>query len=187
MVPYFDIILMTPMLRTILSWFGIALVGLAYFQIVRPQPLESPAALVAAPHRALLDRYCVTCHNQKLKTAGLMLDRADLDKVTEEDPLWEKILGKLRAGAMPPAGMPRPEKSAVEALVKFLETELDRAAAIDPNPGRPTALHRLNRAEYTNVIRDLLGIDSDAFNIPSLLPPDDSGYGFDNKIGRAHV
>ena len=115
--------------------------------MVRPQPLP-PASPSPRPHRALLDSYCVTCHNQRLKTAGLMLDKADIEKVSEDDPVWEKVVRKLRASAMPPAGMPRPDKAAVDSLLTYLESELDRADLANPNPGRPIALHRLNRAEY---------------------------------------
>jgi hypothetical protein len=128
------------------------------------------AAADPAP-KALLDRYCVTCHNQKLKTAGLILDKADLDPET-----WEKVVRKLRAGAMPPAGMPRPDQATMERFVETLETSLDRSAAEKPNPGR-APVHRLNRAEYANAIHDLLTIDVD---VTGLLPADDESYGFDN-------
>src|SRR5947207_5514721 len=91
--------------------------------------------LVQAPApRAALDRYCVTCHNQKIKTAGLMLDLMDVQKVAEEAPTWEKVVQKLRTGAMPPPGAPRPDSSTYSSLATYLETELDRAAAAKPNP-----------------------------------------------------
>jgi hypothetical protein len=138
------------------------------------------ALLLQAPApRATLDRYCVTCHNQKLKTAGLMLDQMDLTKIPDGAPTWEKVVQKLRTGAMPPPGAARPDSATYSSLATYLETELDRAADLKPNPGTP-AIHRLNRAEYTNAIRDLLAIDTEAVDIPSLLPVDDSGYGFDN-------
>src|SRR5436853_4176065 len=105
-----------------------------------------------------------------------MLDKLDLDKVSENAPAWENVVARLRAGAMPPAGMPRPDKATSDSLVAYLETALDKAAAVKPNPGRP-AIHRLNHAEYTNAIRDLLAIHIDG---DSLLPPDDASYGFDN-------
>ena len=89
---------------------------------------------------------------------------------------WEKVIRKLRVGAMPPQGMPRPDKAATDGLASFLETSLDRAYAANPNPGRAT-MHRLNRAEYANAIRDLLALDVDA---TALLPPDDESSGFDN-------
>ena len=138
-------------------------------------------ALHAAPDSAsfthsTLDKYCVGCHNQKLKTANLILDNADLTKVAEQGEMWEKVILKLKLGMMPPPGLPRPDQSARLEVVHYLQTELDHAAAEHPNPGRPL-VHRLNRAEYGNAIRDLLGFDVD---VATLLPPDDSSYGFDN-------
>jgi hypothetical protein len=135
------------------------------------------AASDASPHRVLISRYCATCHNQKTATAQLMLDIADVDRVGREPQIWEKVVRRLRAGQMPPAGIPRPDKATIDTFVKYLETELDLAATANPNPGRPPAFHRLNRAEYANAIRDLLAVDIDA---NTLLPVDDSGYGFDN-------
>ena len=130
----------------------------------------------AAAERALLDKYCVACHNQKLSTAGIVLDRADVTKPGDSPGVWEKVLRKVRMGQMPPPGMPRPPAPESAALVTYLETALDRAALAHPNPGR-TSAHRLNRAEYSNAIRDLLALDIQA---GSTLPVDDSGYGFDN-------
>jgi Protein of unknown function (DUF1592)/Protein of unknown function (DUF1588)/Protein of unknown function (DUF1585)/Protein of unknown function (DUF1587)/Protein of unknown function (DUF1595) len=124
----------------------------------------------------LLNRYCVICHNEKLKTAGLMLDKMDVEHVSAGAEVWEKVVRKLRTGAMPPAGMPRPDKAAYDSFAAYLETALDSAAEAKPNPGRPVA-HRLNRAEYSYAIRDLLALDIDA---ASLFSADDSGYGFDN-------
>jgi hypothetical protein len=132
-------------------------------------------AATLAP-RALLDKYCVTCHNEKLKTAGLLLDRADPTNVALDAETWEKVVRKLRAGAMPPQGMPRPDKPTMDQFVGTLEGSLDRASAEHPNPGR-APVHRLNRAEYANAIHDLLTIDVD---VTSLLPSDDESYGFDN-------
>lgn len=141
------------------------------------QAKESAVSTAAAPgHRALLDKYCVTCHNERQKTANLLLDKADLDRVSANPELWERVVRKLRAEAMPPAGLPHPDKAASVALATWLETTIDGAAAAAPNPGRPV-LHRLNRAEYSNAIRDLLAFDVDG---RTLLPVDDSGYGFDN-------
>ena len=134
---------------------------------------DSPPAL---QQRALLDKYCVTCHNQKAKTAGLLLDKTDISNVGPSAEVWEKVIRKVRGGLMPPAGAPRPDKAAAEGLVSYLETSLDRTAAANPNPGR-ALLHRLNRTEYGNAIRDLLGLEVD---VTSLLPPDDAAYGFDN-------
>src|SRR5262249_2611964 len=118
----------------------------------------------------------VGCHNQKLKTAGVALDRVDLSKVGGHADLLERVLRKVRSGEMPPANLPHPEALAAASFARSLEDSLDRAAADDPNPGRP-AIHRLNRAEYSNAIRDLLALDT---NAGSRLPVDDSGYGFDN-------
>jgi hypothetical protein len=132
-------------------------------------------AATPAP-RALLDQYCVTCHNQKLKTAGLLLDKADPTNVSLDPETWEKVVRKVRAGAMPPQGLPRPDQTTLERFAASLETSLDQAAAAKPNPGR-TPVHRLNRAEYANAIHDLLTIDVD---VSGLLPADDESYGFDN-------
>ncbi|MBM3772991.1 MAG: DUF1592 domain-containing protein [Acidimicrobiia bacterium] len=132
---------------------------------------------VPAHHRATLDRYCVSCHNARLKTANLSLDVADLSQVPAQADLWEKVIRKLRSGTMPPQGTRRPDDATAASLATWLETTIDAAAASHPNPGRRPAVHRLNRAEYAHAIRDLLGIEIDA---STLLPPDDSGYGFDN-------
>ena len=137
------------------------------------------AASSAASQRSLLDRYCVTCHNQRLQTGGLALDTMDLSNVGEAPEVWEKVVQKLRGGMMPPARRPRPDPEAYAGLQSWLETALDRAAASTVEPGRvPT--HRLNRSEYTNAIRDLLALDIDG---AALLPADDSGHGFDNLAG----
>jgi hypothetical protein len=126
--------------------------------------------------RAQLDRYCVSCHNQRLKTAGLELDRLDPGAAGQQAETWEKVVRKLRSGAMPPAGSRRPDQAGYAALTNALESALDAAAARAPNPGRPS-VHRLNRAEYANAVRDLLGV---SINPRTYLPADDSGYGFDN-------
>ena len=138
------------------------------------------AEVSTTPERALLDRYCVTCHNERLRTAGLELDTADAADVSADPALWEKVVRKLRAGAMPPAPRPRPDAATYVRVIARLESELDAAAAADPNPGRTEAFHRLNRAEYRNVVRDLLALDVD---VAELLPADDGSYGFDNIAG----
>ncbi len=158
---------------TILVGFAWAGVGLTH--AVGSQSLD-PVPSHASAQRAVLDQYCVTCHNQEIRTAGLLLDQMDVENIGEGAAVWEKVLSKIEAGAMPPAGMPRPDKSTAASLVAWLETELDAAAAAHPNPGRP-AIHRLNRVEYTNAVRDLLAVEIDG---ASLLPSDDAGYGFDN-------
>src|SRR6266849_6194153 len=136
-----------------------------------------PVAAAGAPSRALLDQYCITCHNEKLKTAGLILDKVDVADAKGNAEVLEKIVRKLRSGMMPPEGRPKPDPAAVNAFASALETALDRAAAAAPNPGR-VASHRLNRAEYVNVIHDLLALDIDG---TQLLPSDTSGFGFDNN------
>ena len=131
--------------------------------------------------RGTIDRYCVGCHNERVETtataSGVVLDAVDFDRIVEDGAVWEKVIRKLRAGAMPPAGMPRPDAATLDALATFLERRLDEAAARHPDPGR-RGPHRLNRAEYANAIRDLLGLEVDT---ASLLPPDDSAGGFDNN------
>ncbi|MGE0446268.1 MAG: DUF1592 domain-containing protein, partial [Vicinamibacterales bacterium] len=142
--------------------------------------LASRQAEPAGPSRAFVDRYCVTCHNQRLKTGGLALDLLDLTDVAAHAREWEKVAVKLRAGLMPPAGMPRPAQPAIDEFRVSLEAALDRAATAAPNPGRTEPFHRLNRAEYQNAIRDLLALDIDA---SALLPTDEVSYGFDNIAG----
>lgn len=134
----------------------------------QPNPPTAPAAL--------LNKYCVSCHNAKLRTGGLSLQDANLANVPAEAETWEKVIRKLRAGAMPPMGAARPDASSISDLAGILENAVDRAAAAKPNPGR-AAMHRLNRAEYANAIHDLLALDVDA---GALLPPDDESSGFDN-------
>ena len=137
-------------------------------------PSGAPAEAVSA--RAVLDRYCVACHNARTLTAGLALDTVDPTHVGDDAAVWEKVLRKLRTATMPPAPRPRPDAATYAALATYLETALDRAAETAPNPGRP-AVQRLNRAEYVNAVRDILALDVDA---QTLLPADESGYGFDN-------
>ena len=132
-----------------------------------------------APPRAYFERYCITCHNQSSKEKGIVplaLDTLDLTKVTSDAETWEKVIRKVSAGLMPPPGAPRPDAASTQNFLLSLTTELDRASEKNPNPGRPL-LHRLNRTEYANAIRDLLDLNIDATD---LLPPDDSAYGFDN-------
>ncbi len=124
----------------------------------------------------MLDKYCVTCHNQKLRTAGLTLDTMNLDRAGEHAETWEKVLRKLHGGMMPPKGMPRPDDATVTQFTGWLENSIDRAAASHPEPGRST-VHRMNRTEYGNAIHDLLDLDIDP---ASLLPADDEANGFDN-------
>ena len=147
----------------------------------QPQTATAPASTATTPsgsdqQQALLKQYCVTCHSARTKAGGLELDPAALARVEADPELWEKVVRKLRAGMMPPSGMPAPTSEARRGLVTFLESRLDRAALQTPNPGRPL-VHRLNRAEYANAIRDLLDLEIDP---ATLLPADDSSAGFDN-------
>src|SRR5688572_30740138 len=127
--------------------------------------------------RQFLDRYCATCHNERLKSGGLTLARADLSRPGAQPEFWEKVVRKLRTGVMPPPDMPQPSGVDRLAILKWLETSLDAASAAKLNPGRTETLRRLNRTEYQNAIRDLLALDIDA---ATLLPADESGHGFDN-------
>ena len=162
-------------------WGAAAVLSAAQSGAVRPSP--AAASVPAGPggagqeaSQALLKQYCVTCHNARLKTGGLELDGLDLARLPDHAEVWEKVVRKVRAGVMPPQGVRRPEPAALESFVSWVEDGLDRDAKVHPNAGRPM-LHRLNRAEYKNAIRDLLALDVD---VASLLPPDDSAYGFDN-------
>jgi hypothetical protein len=129
-----------------------------------------------SPQRAMLDQYCITCHNVDDNVAGLHLDELSLDRIPESAVTWEKVVMKLRGGMMPPLGQPKPDKAAVDGMISLLETSLDRAGLAKPNPGR-TSIHRLNRTEYGNAVRDLLDLELD---VAELLPPDDESNGFDN-------
>ena len=154
---------------------------LSYGQTAGPQ--KQSAATGAAPatsataQRALLDQYCVTCHNDRTKRANLTLEKLDLTTVGDNPQLWEKVVRKLRAGVMPPPGMRRPELTAYTGLTEWLEGQIDRKAKV--NPGT-IVLHRLNRAEYANAVRDLVDLEIDP---ATLLPADDSSRGFDNVAG----
>ena len=130
-----------------------------------------------ASRRALLDQYCVTCHNARLKTANLLLDQLDLSNLGNHAEVAEKVVRRVRAGLMPPTGMRRPDQATLDAFAQWVEDAVDRSAAPHlPAPG----LHRLNRTEYANAIRDLLALQVDA---TKFLPPDDSTRGFDNIAG----
>ena len=139
-------------------------------------PAAGPVAGAPASYRGVLDRYCVGCHNSRARTAGLALDAIDLDAVAANAQTWEKVIRKLRTGVMPPVGLPKPDEATRWALVGALERAIDGEAARAPFAGAPS-LHRLNRVEYANAVRDLLAIDIDP---ASLLPPDEPAYGFDN-------
>jgi hypothetical protein len=148
-----------------------------------PDRRQATASVPTEQPRALLDKYCVTCHNDRLKTANLSLQNADLTKVGEHADLWEKVVRKLRAGVMPPPDLPRPALADYEGLRDWLEAEIDRSSAGRAAPGS-VVLHRLNRTEYANAIRDLLDLQVD---VAALLPPDDSANGFDNIAGSLTI
>ena len=166
------------MRRGLLGRSGVALFFVASTGVVANA--QTAVATATSQQRALLDRYCVTCHNARLQTAALELDSVDVTNIAADPAVWEKVVRKLRAGSMPPSPRPRPDDATYARFIDWLETELDGAAAVSPDPGRTEAFHRLNRAEYHNVIRDLLDLDVD---VAELLPADDGSYGFDNIAG----
>ena len=180
---------MRPLIIIVTGWMTIVAITSSQLQAIapslpvsgtsRPQQRRNASATVS-PQRALLDQYCVTCHNQRAKIAGLSLDTMDVSRVAEGAEVWEKVVRKLRGGLMPPAGRPRPDQRAYDEFTMWLEAELARAVTVNPNPGRKDTFHRLNRAEYRNAIRDLLAVDVD---VNSLIPADDASYGFDNIAG----
>jgi mono/diheme cytochrome c family protein len=155
--------------------------GAALTPTVPVRAFTPQAAAAANPLRPVVDKYCVSCHNPRLKTAGLVLDGSDVN-IARDGATWEKVVRKLRTGAMPPAGSPRPDQTSYDAAAGYLEQELDRAAAAHPNPGAVGAFHRLSRTEYANAIRDLLALDTlpKELDISTLLPADNSSSGFDN-------
>ena len=163
----------------VLMWMSSALSTVPYAAGPPQATQPSPATVAASPtldSRAVLDRYCVTCHNERAKIAGLTLDKVDLSNIPAGADILEKVVRKVRVGMMPPQGAPRPDQATAAALIAHLTSELDRAALAKPNPGRGL-IHRLNRIEYENAIRDLFSLEVDA---SALLPPDDAAYGFDN-------
>ena len=142
--------------------------------------MASSAGAETSP-RALVEGYCVTCHNERTQRGGLVLDPSGADHPEQQPELWEKVVRKLRGGTMPPAGVRRPDPAQIASAVSSLERVLDQAAARNPNPGR-VVLHRLNRAEYVNAIRDLLALDVDA---KETLPADASGYrSEERRVGK---
>src|SRR5215475_12514820 len=164
---------------------GGMLVAGAVFMRAAAVPAETAASAAPASHPSAFDQhsvwgtwkiYCDTCHFGPKARAGVNLESLDLANLDSSGAVWEKVLRKLRSREMPPPGAPRPDAATYEALVKAIENERDRLVDARPSPGRPT-LHRLNRAEYANAIRDLLALEID---VTELLPTDDAGYGFDN-------
>ena len=166
--------------KTALRKVAAILWALAAWQL--PLAGQAPPAVSSADDaRAILDRYCVGCHSDRLQAAGLTLQSVDLASPAAHAETLEKAIVKLRLGSMPPAGRRRPEPAVYSSLAGWLETEIDREAVARPDPGRTESLHRLNRTEYANVIRDLL--DLEGLNFATLLPSDDRSYGFDNVAG----
>ena len=168
---------------------------LAFAVLTMASGLLPAAETVSASNRALLDQYCVICHNQavvdsvatpneglqttQLRNLGLTLDTEDVSNLAANPELWEQVIKKLRVGVMPPPSYPRPDKERYDGFRTWLETELDRVAAAQVNPGRTQAFHRLNQTEYGNAVRDLLDLD---IEVTQMIPPDaPDRYGFDNN------
>jgi len=166
--------------------------GGTYRAVQAVPPAQNPAVSRApSPDaNAVINKYCVSCHSERLRTGGVVLQGADAANVAANAELWERVLAKLRAGSMPPAGSPRPDAATYDAVASGLEAALDRAWTAHPNPGRINAIHRLNRTEYKNAIRDLFALDVD---VATLLPGDETADGsFDNfadvlTISTAHL
>lgn len=144
-----------------------------------PKQTPNSVQLSSAAQRTLIDQYCVGCHNQKAKIGGLALDAVDLSRAADNAETLEKVIRKLRAGMMPPAGVKRPDPATNEALASSIENSVDQAARVKPAVVRP-GVHRVNRTEYANSVRDLLGVEIDS---AEFLPVDDASSGFDNLAG----
>src|SRR5215831_730263 len=156
--------------RVLVSWLAIV-TAVAVVPGIRSAEAANPAG-------DLVTKYCVTCHNDRTRTGNLTLEGVDTDHPERSAETWEKVVVKLRSRAMPPPGARRPDNAAYDAAAVWLESALDAAAATHPDPGRPAGLHRLNRTEYANAIRDLLGVEIDA---AAMLPPDSQAGGFDTN------
>ena len=158
-----------------------AVIGLSVLYWLPDGAGATPAEGQAAPdfglHSTLIGTYCVSCHNEQTLSGGLALEGVHVDHLGDDTQIWEKVVRKLRARAMPPAGAARPDEAGYEEMLTYLEAELDRVAMTNPNPGRTDTFRRLNRTEYQNAVRDLLALDVD---VTTLLPRDDAAYGFDN-------
>ncbi len=158
------------------SLLRVSVTGLVTFALAGAALDAQQASSSAAENTTLVETYCLTCHNERLRTGEMVLEGKDPSNVAADPETWERVVRKLRAGTMPPSGRPSPDAAVRAAFVDRLEADLDAAAAVAPNPGR-SGIHRLNRVEYGNAIRDLLALEVDS---AALLPPDDSGFGFDN-------
>lgn len=171
----------------ITSWFAVVV------STIGTSTQQAPARPVppgAADPGAVVKKYCVGCHNEKLRTGGLALDTVDISNPGANPAIWESVAAKLRQGSMPPPGRPRPDAATYDQLASTLELQLDQAWELNPNPGKISPVHRLNRTEYNNAIRDLFALDID---VTSLLPADETADGsFDNfgdvlSISTAHL
>ena len=165
------------MIRTrALASAGVMLAVAAFLPASAQQTQTQNSSATAAALHDTLQLYCVGCHSGPTPFAGLNLEPMDFNNLEANGEIWEKLIRKLKARQMPPAGMPRPDEGTYDRIVDFIRSGRDHLAEVKPNPGRAT-LHRLNRTEYANVIHDLLALDID---VTDLLPADDIGYGFDN-------
>jgi cytochrome c551/c552 len=173
---------MSSIQKLVLSAAAVAGALVLAYRPVTGQPQKAPSTASANP-RALLDQYCVTCHNSKTRTGGLALDSVDPAKIADNSEVWEKVVTRIRSGLMPPLGAKLPDPATMEALVLGIETELDKAAAAHPH-FVPPGVHRVNRTEYANAIKDLLSVDVDP---AAYLPVDDSSYGFDNVAASLSI
>jgi mono/diheme cytochrome c family protein len=166
---------------------GALLIATPSMRAANPQQptVAAPVADSSSPVRPVVQKYCAGCHNERLHTAGLVLDKLDMEHVAPDQAVWERVIKKMRAGTMPPAGMPRPDQATYHSIVSYLETEIDRYAATHPNAGRFARVHRLNRFEYQAAVSDLLGLDLD---VSELLPMDNTfEEGFDNNESQLSV
>jgi hypothetical protein len=157
----------------LVAWISVLATAAGQGQSSSPSPSPSPTPSPTS----VINQSCVTCHNERAKTGGLALDSISLSNIPAGAETWEKVIRKVRGGQMPPAGMPRPPQAVLDGLVAHLETSIDKAALTAPVL-RHSAIHRLNRSEYGNAIRDLFALDVD---VSALLPPDEEAYGFDNN------
>ena len=160
--------------------FALASLAAGFVAVVAAPATGQPATAGEVDGQVLVERYCVTCHNDRLETGGFSFEALDVADVAAHPEAWEKVVRKLRAGAMPPRPRPRPDQETYDGFRAWLEGELDAAAAAGLNPGRTETFHRLSRTEYRNAVRDLIALHVD---VDDLLPADDTSYGFDNIAG----
>ena len=160
--------------------FALASLAAGFVAVVAAPATGQPATAGEVDGQVLVERYCVTCHNDRLETGGFSFEALDVADVAAHPEAWEKVVRKLRAGAMPPRPRPRPDQETYDGFRAWLEGELDAAAAAGLNPGRTETFHRLSRTEYRNAVRDLFALHVD---VDDLLPADDTSYGFDNIAG----